>query len=354
MGSRRRSAAEAAEHPIQGFAKNGAPRPFCRDAVRTIRSMRLTRLVLAIVLVSGALAACSSASSDTAASPTTRASSTTSTSSPSTTRPATTAPCGNTGKAPSRYKSVVVFAFENRTWNDVGLGFGPEMPYLRELGRQCAYFRTWTETDTAQSSLTQYVGAITGARQPSTQNDCSPSPQCSTDADSIFRQLRTSNRRAVSFVEGATEPCSATNNAPRHVPPLYLWAPQDRAHCRQQVRPLTDFDVEHLPAFSFITPNLCNDGHDCGNAMVDGWAQAHIQPVLDGAAYRHGKVAVFVWYDEDQPVPNLWVTPTAKRGPLDFAGAGAMGTLRAWQDMLGLPCLAQACSAPDMRAPANS
>jgi len=28
--------------------------------------------------------------------------------------------------------------------------------------------------------------------------------------------------------------------------------------------------------------------------------------------------------------------------------------LRAWQSMLGLPCLANACTAPDMRAAASS
>jgi acid phosphatase len=312
------------------------------------------RLVTGLFVLSMTLAACSSGGSHTASTTTSRSPAARTSSTTTTSGVAPARVCRNAGAAPRHYDSVVVFSFENRTWNDVGLGFGPEMPYLHQLGQQCAYFRTWTETDTAQNSLTQYVGGVTGARQPRTQNDCSPSPQCSTDADSIFRQLRTSNRRAVNFVEGATEPCSATNNAPRHVPALYLWAPQDRAHCRGLVRPLTDFDVRHLPAFSFVTPNVCNDGHDCGNATVDGWAHAHIQPVLDSAAYRAGKVAVFVWYDEDQPVPNLWITPTAKPGPIDVAGAGAMGTLRAWQDMLTLPCLAQACAAPDMRAPANS
>src|SRR5262249_7530269 len=93
--------------------------------------------------------------------------------------------CGNRGPAPKRYPSIVVCAFENRTWNDVGLGFGPAMPYLHELGRQCSYFTDWTETDTAQSSLTQYVGQVTGARQPGTNNDCSPSPSCSTTADNF-------------------------------------------------------------------------------------------------------------------------------------------------------------------------
>jgi hypothetical protein len=249
---------------------------------------------------------------------------------------------------------VVVFSFENRTWPDVGMGFGPAMPYLNQLGRQCAFFRTWDETDPDQNSLTQYVGQITGAREPGIENDCNPSATCSTTADNLFRQVRVSGRQAVNFVEGATEPCSAENNAPKHVPALYLWAPDDQAHCRQQVQPLSALNAAALPAFAFVTPNLCNDGHDCDNGVVDQWAREHVQPVLDSDAYRAGKVAVFIWYDEDRPVPNMWITPTAATGPLDVTGAGAAATLKAWQSMLGLPCLTNACNAVDLRSPAKS
>jgi hypothetical protein len=137
---------------------------------------------------------------------------------------------------------------------------------------------------------------------------------------------------------------------------LYLWGADDRAHCSEQVRPLREFDTNHLPAFAFVTPTLCNDGHDegCGNSVVDAWARQHVQPVLDSSAYRAGKVAVFIWYDEDHPVPNLWIAPTAKPANITMQGAGYAGTLRAWQSMLGLPCIANACSAPDMRAAVNS
>ncbi len=248
----------------------------------------------------------------------------------------------------------MVFAFENRTWNSVGLGFGPSMPYLHALGQQCAYFSDWTETDTRQSSLTQYVGQVTGARQSGTVDDCAPSSQCSTTADNLFRQARHAGLRAINYVEGATTPCSAAGNAAKHIPYLYLFGDDDRAYCQQQVRPFGEFDANNLPAFAFVTPTLCHDGHDCSNTAVDAWARQHIQPVLDSGAYRSGHVAVFVWYDEDHPVPNLWVTPTASRGPLTAADAGYAATLKAWEAMLGLPCLANACNAGDIRTAANS
>ncbi len=304
------------------------------------------------------VAACSSSSSSnmpaTPGQPPTASAATGSASTPTTTA-AAGAPsgvCGNPGPAPQRYESVVVFSFENRTWKDVGAGFR-EMPYLRSLAARCAHFTDWTETNTAQNSLTQYVGQVTGAFQPSTVNDCAPSASCSTEADSIFRQVRMNGGTAINYVEGATKPCSADGNAAKHVPALYLRGADDRRFCDEQVRPFKELDPQALPSFAFVTPTLCNDGHDCDNAVVDSWARTHVQPVLDSDAYSRGKVAVFIWYDEDHPVPNMWIAPTAHRGAVTLRGAGYAGTLKAWESMLGVACLAGACHAPDMRAAAN-
>jgi hypothetical protein len=315
---------------------------------RTLR----TGVALATALL---LPACSSGSaSHTSATTRARRTSATTTETTTASEASNATPCGAPQAPPARYRSVVVFAFENRSWDDVGAGFGPGMPYLHGLGRQCSWFARWTETDQHDKSLAQYVGQVTGARQPGTVADCKPSATCSTDADSLFRQLRTDRRVAVNFVEGATQPCSAEGNAAKHIPALYLWGADDRAHCAEQVRPLTDLDPNRLPAFAFVTPTLCNDGHDCSDQVVDEWARAHVQPVLDSAAYRRGEVAVFVWYDESSPVPNLWITPTAAPGARTDVAGSAAATLRAWQSMLGVPCLADACAAPALRPSAHS
>lgn len=289
----------------------------------------------------------------TAPPPTTSSTTTTTTTTPTTTTaapPPATGVCGGAGAVPAQYQSVVVFAFENRTWADVGgPGFGDAMPYLRDLGRSCSYFSSLTETAPTQNSLTQYIGQVTGAFQPGTVNDCSPSAACSTIADNIFRQARGAGKTAINYVEGATTGCSGSGNADKHIPTLYLWGADDRVACVANTRPYGEFDPNHLPNFAFVTPTLCNDGHDCSNATVDAWARANVQPVLNSAAYQAGQVAVFIWYDEDAPDPNLQIAPTAAHGPFAPAVTYA-STLRAWESMLGLPCLANACSAVDMRA----
>jgi hypothetical protein len=259
--------------------------------------------------------------------------------------------CSSTGAPPAHYDHVVIFSFENRTWSNVGLGFSPTtMPYLHSLAAQCSFFSDWTETNLKQNSLTQYIGETSGIDNPNTVNDCNPSTTCRSTDNNIFRQVRVAGGTARNYVEGATTGCSASGNAAKHIPGLYYFGTytdatgthNDNDFCNTEVRPYTEFDVNNLPTYAFVTPTLCNDGHDCGDATVDAWAQANIQPVLDSSAYKAGTVAVFVWYDEDHPTPNVQIAPTSNKGDLTQIGVGSHAALmKTIEDMLGLPILTQ-------------
>lgn len=263
------------------------------------------------------------------------------------------AACGRTGPPPARYDHVVVIVEENRTWSKVGgVGFD-SLPYLASLADHCPVYRNWTETNTRQNSLTQYIGLTSGVDNPATVNDCTPSATCRSTDDNIFRQVRAAGGTARSFVEGATSPCSAKGNAAKHVPALYYAGGDDPTHCETEVRPLADLDPDHLPTFAFVTPNLCHDGHDCANAKVDSWLAQHLGAILAGASYRAGTTAVFVLYDEDRPVPNLIIAPTAVAGPLDDPGAGHRAALRTIEALLGLPTLAPVADATNLRSSAH-
>ena len=68
----------------------------------------------------------------------------------------------------------------------------------------------------------------------------------------------------------------------------------------------------------------------------------NIQRVLDSAAYRAGTVAVFIWYDEDYPVPNATIAPTSRKGNITQPGIGSHAALlKTMEDMLGLPFMNQ-------------
>src|SRR5438552_11001260 len=108
-----------------------------------VASLRRCLTVLALV---GLLAAgCSSSARPAARAPVATSSTTEKRSVASTTLASSASVCGNSGTAPKKYRSVVVFAFENRSWGSVGgVGFGSDMPYLHDLAQQCSYFTDWT------------------------------------------------------------------------------------------------------------------------------------------------------------------------------------------------------------------
>jgi hypothetical protein len=269
-----------------------------------------------------------------------------------------TGPCQAVTR-PGVYSHVVVVMMENRTWGQVGgPGFGA-MPFLAGLAASCSYFPEWTQTNPQQSSLTQYIGLTSGVDNPSTVGDCSPSAACSSSDDNIFRQVRTAGGSARSFVEGATSPCSAAGNAAKHVPALYYrgaYADATGPHhdddfCAAEVRPLAELDPDALPTLAMITPDPCDDGHDCPNATVDGWARVHVGALLAGRDYGLGRTAVLVLWDESRPVPNLLIAPSALPGARDglASHAAALATI---ERMLGLAVLPQGqlVGATDLRA----
>ena len=160
---------------------------------------------------------------------------------------------------------------------------------------------------------------------------------------------------ARSYVDGATAPCSVGTNRAKHIPALYYQGGDDAAHCTDEVRPLTELDPDQLPTFAFIVPDQCHDGHDCDDSQVDAFAGQTLGPILAGADYVAGKTLVVVVYDEDQPVPNLLIAPTAQAGPITTVAGSHAALLKTIEILLGLPVLAQGQlpAATDLRSSAH-
>ena len=318
------------------------------------RSVRTIGVALTLLLVA---AACSSGGARARTAPSSSRTGSTSsrpTASSNTTAATPAEPvCGAATSPPPTYRHVVIVMEENRTWPEVGgVGF-TTMPYLHELATKCASYAQWQETNPRQNSLTQYIGLTSGVDNPATVDDCAPSAACSSTDDNIFRQVRAAGGTARTYVEGATTGCSAGGGAAKHVPALYYFGADDHSFCPTEVRPLDELDVDRLPTFVMVIPDLCHDGHDCENDAVDAWLRSHLGAILGGASYRSGTTAVFVLYDEDRPVPNLLIAPTARNGPLAVPGAGHNAALRTIEDMLGLPALPAVGAAANLRSSAH-
>ncbi|WP_174839783.1 alkaline phosphatase family protein [Solimonas terrae] len=110
-----------------------------------------------------------------------------------------------------------------------------------------------------------------------------------------------------------TQSASATDQyATRHDPFMYFHnIIDDQEYCDEHVVNLDDAFVDDLgkvdttPAFSFITPNLCDDGHDanCANGDVGGltgidrFLQQWVPVILGSAAFKKDGLLI-ITYDE--------------------------------------------------------
>jgi phosphatidylinositol-3-phosphatase len=94
----------------------------------------------------------------------------------------------------------------------------------------------------------------------------------------------------------------------------------DVARCRSHIVPYTqlstDLSAGVAPNFVFITPNLCNDMHDCSIATGDGWLKTEVPKILGSTAFTRQKSLLVVTWDEDDftsknKVATIFVSRTA-------------------------------------------
>jgi phospholipase C len=254
------------------------------------------------------------------------------------------------------YDHVIWIWMENHRLSQV-IG-SPDAPYETKLASDCGVAARYEEV--GSPSLPNYIGATSGSAQ-GIHDDGSP-PQHQLTVDNLFRQVRAAGKQARSYEEAMPSPCSSTASgryAVKHNPAAYYRGADDRDACQRDDIPLgtvdsgafaDDLRSGSLPAFSFITPDLCNDTHDCSVATGDKFLAQWLGAILDSPVYRAGRTAVFVVWDEDSPMPNLVISPSTKPGTSSDARVDHYALLRTTEELLGLDTfLGAAASAPSLR-----
>ncbi len=235
-----------------------------------------------------------------------------------------TATAGAARPAVPRLDHVVVVVFENEERPSVlGSGAAPTFDRLAARYAQATHARA-----IAHPSLPNYLALVSGSTHGVT-DDCEDCPQTGATIGSLLSKR---HRTWASYAEGYP---TGPRFAKKHVPFLYFAG--DAAH----VHPLGDFDPAHLPAFSFVTPDLCHDMHDCPVATGDAWLARFIKPLL-----AVPRTAVFIVFDEGKSDAGgggdvaLIVAGTAVKPHSRYtAPTTHYGVLRTLEDALGLPRL---------------
>jgi acid phosphatase len=104
-----------------------------------------------------------------------------------------------------------------------------------------------------------------------------------------------------------------------------------------------------------ITPNLCDDAHDCSLSTADGWLHRWIPQLQQGRDWQSGKLAIVITFDEnDGSSPNNVLTVVmSRRTHHDVSGVHF--THYSWtryvDQLIKAPPLRSAASAQSLRGP---
>jgi hypothetical protein len=202
-------------------------------------------------------------------------------------------------------------------------------------------------------SLPNYLALTSGSTQGVT-SDCT---SCHFDARNLVDELEAHAISWRGYFEGVPAPCfagaGAGGYARKHNPFIYY---DDIASSRERCARLVGFGAlasdlrgGTLPTFAWITPNLCDDTHDCGIATGDRFLARTVPAILRELG-PHGFL-VITW-DEGATnagccggvaaggrVATFVAGPDVRPGARDTDPLDTYGILRTVEDALGLPAL---------------
>ncbi|MDB4978167.1 MAG: phosphoesterase [Candidatus Peribacteria bacterium] len=213
----------------------------------------------------------------------------------------------------------VIILEENHDYAQV-IG-NPDMPFLNGLAKKYGLATNYYAN--THPSIGNYFMLTMGKVQ--TNND---SYMSMVDADNIVRQLVAAGKTWKSYAEdlpsaGFTGP-SAKAYARKHNPLSFfsdvVQNPTQKKNLVSATQFATDVKQNTLPDYSFVIPNLKNDGHDGPLATADTWLQKTVEPYLQSPAFLSGGLLVIAFDEAEHDkahgggkIPLIIASPFAKK-----------------------------------------
>lgn len=254
------------------------------------------------------------------------------------------------------FNRVFIVVEENHNYSSV-IG-SSSMPYLNSLAKKYGLATQYYAN--THPSIGNYFMLTTG--KIITNNDAFTG---TVTADNVVRHLLTAGKTWKAYEEnlpsvGYISPDTG-QYARKHCPLSYLSDVVNSSVQRKNLVPFTQFakDLANnaLPAYSFITPNLCNDAHDCSLTTADNWLKNKIGPLIASSTFQNGGLLIIVF--DESATDNTkgggriaWVAVSPKFSKLGYKSTTLyqhQSTLRLMMQGLGLTSYPGAAStAPNM------
>lgn len=224
-------------------------------------------------------------------------------------------------------------------------------------------------------SLPNYLAMTSGSTWGIT-SDCT---DCYVSAPNLFGQLAAAHLSYGAYLEGIPSSCyldpyGGVDYAGKHDPFRYYDDVRARPSLCAHIEPYSRLPrllagpAAKVPDFVWVTPNLCNDGHDCSAATAALWLGRFVSSVTRSTAWRGGGVLFATWDESDagdsavvppgRVVPSgggghvmtLVVAPGLRQGLRVGVPYDHYSLLATVEDAFGLPLLQRARTASPMSA----
>ena len=217
---------------------------------------------------------------------------------PATATPTVTATSGGGGSGSvPKFSHVIVMVFENEEYSSI-IGQS-SLPNFNNLARQYALLTN--DHAVGHPSLPNYIALTSGDTQ-GINSDCG---NCSVNVTNIADLVESSGRTWKAYLESMPSDCFLTSGSdytPNHNPFVHFNDIRNSAtRCQQHDVPLTQLDIDlqnrTLPSFAWISPNLCDSGHDCGAAGADKFLGPEVSKITSSPAFDQNSLLI-VTFDE--------------------------------------------------------
>jgi acid phosphatase len=202
-----------------------------------------------------------------------------------------------------KYDHIFVIVMENTPYSEI-VG-SPDAPYINSLLARGASASQYFAVD--HPSLPNYLSITSGDTYDSwAGRDCDPGPDCQTSDTNVADLIESSGYSWKAYAESMDSTCNVSSSGlylARHVPFLYYTQISGSSRCGNVVDYSTlasDLaSTASTPNYVFITPNSCNDMHDCSVTSGDDWLANNLPAILGSPVFTQQRSALVITWDED-------------------------------------------------------
>lgn len=213
---------------------------------------------------------------------------------------------------------VFVVVMENLSYQDALATTG-----FAQLAHRYAYLSDYYAA--SHPSLPNYL-ALTAGTTFGITSDCL---SCYVSSDNLGNQLSAAHFSWGAYMEGVSQACylgtSYALYAAKHNPFRYYTAIRQSASLCAHLRPLPDLfgalegGASAVPELTWVTPNICDDGHDCAPSQAAAWLESFLARVTSSRAWKNGGTCYVVW-DEGNGGDTAGILPSGAVQPTGGGG----------------------------------